>query len=192
MYASKLATVHILFLLLALSAGCNSGRHSSVPVPINVQPPYSYSGRIGRIWGGDNFEVVDHGKLHYAFVRGIDAPEPGQPFHDESKALLRSLSRHGNTTVNVFDRDDWQREVCEVRTSDPNSDEVTDPAYELLLRGLAWFDRSDGPYAVQYKNAEALAREKKIGIWSQENPIPPWEFWESQVGQLREPAETVP
>ena len=185
MYESNRIRVQLLILMLAVFIGCNGEDHSSVPVSVQMSPPYSYSGRIGRIWGGDNFEVVDNGKLHYAFIRGVDTPEPGQAYHDEGKAMLRQLARHRKTTVNVFDRDDWKREVTEVRISDPATDEQIDPALKLLQCGLAWFDQSDGPWAEKYREAETLARKEKIGIWSQPNPVPPWEFWEKQVQQIQ-------
>jgi len=184
MYESSRITVQPLILLAVFlachSIGCNGEDHSSVPVPISVSPPYSYSGHIERVWGGDNFEVVDNGQLHYAFIRGIDTPEAGQAYYDESKVMLRRLSGKNKTTINVFDRDEWKREVCEVEITDSETGELVDPAYELLRNGFAWFDQSDGLYAEKYRAAETLARSQKIGIWSQANPVPPWEFWEQQ------------
>ena len=189
MYGSNQIRVQLPVLLLAVFVGCNGEDHSSVPVSIQASPPYSYSGRIGRIWGGDNFEVVDNGRLHYAFIRGIDTPEPGQAYYDEGKSMLRQFARHRKTTVNVLERDDWKREVSDVQISDPESGEQIDPALELLRLGLAWFDQSDGPYAESYLEAETLARKEKIGIWSQPDPVPPWEFWEKQVQQVRSEPE---
>ena len=147
--------------------------------------PFTYEGHIGRIWGGDNFEVSENGRIHYVLIRGIDTPEPGQKFHDESKAMILYLATRNKMTMNVLERDDWKREVCDLRLTDPKTGEVFDPSLELLKKGMAWFDQSDGPYAEAYREAEALAREKKIGLWSQPNPVPPWEFWERQVEQIQ-------
>ena len=46
---------------------------------------------------------------------------------------------------------------------------------ELLSAGLAWWYRK---YSKDQSLAdlEQKAREKKIGLWQDENPIPPWEF----------------
>jgi len=183
MYASNRIAVQLI-LLLALVAGCDSAKHASVPVSIETKPPYSYQGRVGRIWGGDNFEVVDNGKLHYAFIRGIDCPEPGQPFYDEAKQKLRDVCAYRVAKVEVVDRDQWKREVCELTAMDASTGEVTELALELLKSGLAWFDQSDVPRSEAYRQAELDAREKKIGIWSQPNPIPPWEFWEKSLDQI--------
>jgi len=184
MYASNRIAVQLIVVLLAFIVGCESPEHASVPVSIQANPPFTYEGRVGRIWGGDNFEVVDEGKLHYAFMRGVDCPEPGQPFHEESKRKLREMCRHRKVTIEVFDRDDWKREVCDATILDPSTGERLDPALELLKSGLAWFDQSDGPWAEDYRQAEHDAKEKQSGLWSQPNPVPPWEYWERSLKEI--------
>lgn len=178
-------SVHLIVLLMAFSIGCQSQKHASVPVSIQAEPPFEYSGRIGRIWGGDNFEIVDNGKLHYAFIRGIDCPEPGQPFYEESKLKLRELCRQRIATIEVVGRDEWKREVCELTVKETSTGETIEPAFELLKCGLAWFDHSDGVWAEAYRQAEQEAKESKVGIWSQPNPTPPWEYWEEQLKQAQ-------
>jgi endonuclease YncB( thermonuclease family) len=178
--------VHLMVLLVALMIGCQSQEHASVPVSIQAEPPYEYSGRVGRIWGGDNFEVVDGQKIHYAFMRGIDCPEPGQPFYEESKLKLRELCRHRKATIEVLDRDQWKREVCDLTVKDRSTGETIEPAVELLKSGLAWFDQSEGQWAEPYRLAEKVAKEEGKGIWSQSNPTPPWEYWEQQLEQVKE------
>ena len=139
MYESSRITVQPLILLAVFlvchCVGCNGEDHSLVPVSIAKSPPYSYSGHIERVWGGDNFEVIDNGQLHYAYIRGIVAPKPGQTYYDESRALLRQLSLRSKTTVNVFDRDDWKREVCEVEIKDSETGEIIDPLTSCFARG---------------------------------------------------------
>ncbi|QEG24269.1 thermonuclease family protein [Mariniblastus fucicola] len=196
MYVLRRIPVQNLILIAAglLFVGCSAESHSSIPVSVQQPPPFSYSGRIGRIWGGDNFEVVENGKLHYAFIRGIDTPEPGQPFHEEAKRMLRQLAKSKRTVIHVLKRDEWKREVCDVRitnfditdefTANTSGESDVDPALELLQSGLAWFDQTDGPYAESYRNAEATAKEQGLGLWSQPNPVAPWEFWQQQVMQI--------
>lgn len=186
MYEPNRIVVLLSAFLMAVLAGCESQQHSVVPVPIDTEPPYSYEGRIGRIWGGDNFEVVDESKVHYAFIRGIDTPEPGQTWFNESCQKLRELARHKTAVINVHERDPWKREECELTIKDPETGETIEPAMKLLEGGLAWFDQSDGPWAEEYRKAEERARKEKIGIWSEPNPIPPWEFWESLLDEIQD------
>ena len=48
----------------------------------------------------------------------------------------------------------------------------------LVCAGLAWWDRERAPDSKILSDCEAEARAKKLGIWSEENPIPPWEWRE--------------
>lgn len=170
-------------LLLIAFLGCESDR-SRVPVPLTKTPPYSYQGTIKRIWGGDNFEVVENDKIHFAYMRGVDTPEFGQFGHDAAVELIHKMTENRTVTIHVVGRDEWKREVCD--TTLVVAGEEIDPAVELLENGLAWFDLSDGPYAKMYRDMEERARDAKIGIWSQPNPIPPWEYWVRHRKRLTE------
>ncbi len=152
-----------------------------VPVPPSQIAPFSYQGKIGRIWGGDNFEVVHDNKVHFVYLRGIDSPAPGQFGRDLAEAKTSSLAKGKTVTVNVIEHDAWMCEVSDVMIPGENPDQPIDLGQALLAAGLAWFDNSSGPYSENYRAAQAQAREKRIGIWSQKNPTPPWEAWkESQ------------
>ena len=177
--------VVLALLMLAFLGGCRLDKNSSTPAPILKQPPYSYEGRIGRVWGGDNFEVVHQGKLHYAYIRGIDTPEAGQPFFHEAEDKLKQLGRKRRAIINVVGRDALKREICDVTIRDPGDGKTYDLALELVRSGLAWHDLNEEPWAKRFQEAEAQARQEKIGIWSQANPTPPWEFWEQQVQHIQ-------
>lgn len=149
-----------------------------VPVPPGQEAPFSYQGRIGRIWGGDNFEVVENDRVHFVYLRGIDSPAPGQFGRELAQSKTRFLAKGKQVTINVIEHDPWMREVSDVMIPTDNPDQAVDLAHELLLAGLAWFDNSDGPYSESYLAAQTQAREKKSGVWSQKNPTPPWKVWE--------------
>ena len=49
---------------------------------------------------------------------------------------------------------------------------------EMVSEGWAWAYRQylDRPHASEYIEAEEKARGKRLGLWAQTNPQPPWEF----------------
>jgi endonuclease YncB( thermonuclease family) len=49
---------------------------------------------------------------------------------------------------------------------------------ELVKAGLAWvYDRyCSEPICESWKNFQLKAKFDKLGLWSNPNPIPPWEF----------------
>lgn len=183
MYAADRQLFFFALVVLALIVGCGDDEYSSIPVSPKEEVPFTYEGSLGRIWGGDNFEVIREQRLHYAFIRGIDTPEPGQAFHEEATELLSSICNNRLVVVSVVQRDEWKREVSDVLVRDPSDGREFDIALELVQKGLAWHDLSEEPWADRYREAELFARSQKIGIWSQANPIPPWEYWQRQLQQ---------
>jgi len=55
----------------------------------------------------------------------------------------------------------------------------------MVREGWAWANREylRGPYVSEFINAEREARERKLGLWQQSNPQPPWEFRAVQRGR---------
>ena len=171
--------------LILAAGGCNGGDEpgaSVLPVSILPEPPFSYRGKIGRAWGGDNFEVIADNKVHFAWIAGISTPAYGQFGHQLAFERLKELTSNHQVEISVLKRDQWKREVCELRILSQQGD--IDLATTLLKEGLAWSSSNDGSNAERYRELEGQAREKKLGIWSQPNPIPPWEFWEKKNEQL--------
>ncbi|MEM9412920.1 MAG: thermonuclease family protein [Planctomycetota bacterium] len=185
MYVARRITVHF-FMVLAVVAycGCSQDDHSVVPVPIVKEPPFTYEGTIKRMWGGDNFEVYQGDKVHFAYLRGIDTPKNGQYGYQEAIDWVRAITDGNVATIEVLERDELKREVCKLAVFDRKTNENRDVSIELLENGWAWFDHSEGQYADIYKAAEAKARDAKVGIWSQPDPTPPWVFWEQEMDQL--------
>jgi micrococcal nuclease len=48
----------------------------------------------------------------------------------------------------------------------------------MVAEGWAWAYTQylDRPHASEYLQAEEQARAKRLGLWQQSNPKPPWEF----------------
>ena len=49
---------------------------------------------------------------------------------------------------------------------------------EMVKEGYAWAYKEylKSPYASEFLDAEKEARDKRLGLWKQANPQPPWEF----------------
>jgi len=73
-------------------------------------------------------------------------------------------------TVVTFDTDRYGRTVGDVLLRDGRN-----LNHALVQAGLAWWYRkhSDSPVL---ERLEKKARKDRIGLWSQANPVPPWEF----------------
>jgi len=135
----------------------------------------SFSGKITDVLDGDTVQVQHDGKTESVRLAQIYAPVEGQPFGIAAGNYVWRTA--GNRTVTVrFDTYDlYGRPVGEVFLSDGTN------LNKLIVKsGFAWQYEgySNDP---DYAELEAAARKEKLGLWSVENPVPPWEWRVLQV-----------
>lgn len=135
------------------------------------------TGRVIDVASGDSITIVEASSTTELKVRlsGIDAPEKQQPFGPESRKSLADLVYGKEVTVNWIKRDYHKRIVGKVMLN------KTDVNLEQVKRGMAWVFKHfvDDPYSqdqADYVDAQQEAEDRRFGLWSQKDPIPPWEF----------------
>lgn len=155
----------------------------ALPAPISEEVQVSLRGRIYRWWGGDNFEFGDHQRLHYILVQGIKSPAPGSKHYHAAKQATIDLTRSRRVLINVKDRDMMMREIAEVlvpvEMGKPDNESWSDgpldgsdvDRFDLGLRlielGWAEYNGLEFEKVAAYQTAEELARQQKLGIWSE-------------------------
>lgn len=134
------------------------------------------NGRVTDIASGDTITILDASGVEYKIrLSGIDAPEKQQPFGQESKKSLADLVYGKEVTVNWIKRDYHKRVVGKVMLN------KMDVNLEQVKRGMAWVFKHfvNDPYSqdqADYVDAQEQAEERRLGLWTQRDPIPPWEF----------------
>ena len=108
-------------------------------------------------------------------IAGIDAPERGQPFFKQSEDNLNKLVRRKLVVVEWHKKDPYGRLVGMVFVKGH------DVGLEQVGAGLAWWYREtarEQPLDERevYDAAEQTARKKKLGLWRDAQPVPPWEW----------------
>jgi endonuclease YncB( thermonuclease family) len=128
-----------------------------------------YEGKVVGVSDGDTLTVLISGRQTKVRLAEIDAPEKRQPFGKRSKQSLSDLVYGKRVKVNQQDVDRYGRVVGRVYT------ESLDVNAEQLKRGMAWiygqYNRDRSLLAVEQE-----ARGAKRGLWTDPNPIPPWEY----------------
>lgn len=119
---------------------------------------------------GDTITVLSESRQQVKCrLYGIDAPEKSQAFGQASKQSLSDLVYRRVVDVQVLDTDRYGRSICRIHA------EGRDVNREQVARGMAWMYRrytSDTAYA----QAEDAARAKRLGLWQDANPVPPWDY----------------
>ena len=170
----------------ALFASCStpSTRTRKVETPparsdnrVNQPAPTStFTGLVASVTDGDTIVVVDGAKRSYEIrLKGIDAPEGGQAFGDQSRQNLANLIGSEEVSVEWSKRDRYGRIVGKV------SSDGRDVCLEQIKAGLAWhykyYQSEQTPEdRTLYADAEVDARAASRGLWADSHPIPPWDF----------------
>lgn len=82
----------------------------------------------------------------------------------------------------------WQEKDRYGRTLGRVNLDGRDIGLQMVQAGMAWhfkrYESSQPPdERVAYANAEVEARKTKTGLWTDEAPVPPWDYRKSKRGQ---------
>jgi endonuclease YncB( thermonuclease family) len=122
-----------------------------------------------RVIDGDSLVVLRDGQSLEIRLEGIDCPEFDQPYRKEAKSFTAALYENKQLRIQTVGRDKYGRRLVRAFVDDREVNA------ELVKAGLAWQYGRDGRLSWLEKQAKA----RQVGIWSQPNPIPPWE-WRSK------------
>ena len=132
---------------------------------------------VVRIQDGDSITVMRDGEEIVIRLFGVDCPERGTKFDSQSRRFTAKMLRRRQVKVIPKERDQFGRVVARVLVG------KTDISLELLRAGLAWhftrFSRDS-----ELAKAQEMAQDNRVGIWSQSDPVPPWEFRADQEKSL--------
>jgi len=129
----------------------------------------SWEGKVVGISDGDTIKVLKDGKQVKIRLAAIDCPEKSQPYGQKAKQFTADMVAGKIVKIWQTDTDRYGRIVGFVFVGDRNLNK------ELLTAGLAWHYKqySRDP---ELAKLEFKARSARIGLWSERDPIPPWEY----------------
>ena len=188
-------------ILLSMGVGCFGRQYeTAADIPNNFfTDKKEISGLIVKVTDGDTYRLRHlsswfsdgsyTGKLseHTIAVRiaAVDTPETakfgnaGQKFGKEATDFARNKLLNKKIKVKLLSKDQYDRVIGFVEYSDGLFSK--DISEELVKNGLATIYRQrGGEYGKdgidKWNKLESIAKNKKIGIWSQKNPELPSEF----------------
>jgi len=127
---------------------------------------------VTNVIDGDtiNLFLFSSGSIVSSRLNGIDCPEKGQPFYEEATKYASDLCLYKQVSVIKYEKDKYDRLIVDIVLPDGKN-----LSEEIVRAGFAWWYHlySDNLVLKQLENEARVARR---GLWSQSNPIPPWEF----------------
>lgn len=133
-------------------------------------------GQVVGVTDGDTITLLDASQVQYKIrLSGIDAPEKKQAFGNASKKSLSDLVYGKVVSVNWDKQDRYGRTVGKVLVNG------TDANLAQIKNGYAWFYKKYQNELVlqdrlDYLHAQEAAELGRLGLWSDEQPTPPWDF----------------
>jgi micrococcal nuclease len=128
-----------------------------------------FTGKVIGVSDGDTIKVLVNKETITIRLEGIDAPESKQSFGNKSKQALSEVVFGKEVTIRKTGDDRYGRTLGVVKVGD------VDANSKMIEDGWAWHFK-------KYNNEERLAvleeeaRNKKRGLWAEDNPLAPWEY----------------
>jgi endonuclease YncB( thermonuclease family) len=147
-----------------------------------------FLGNVVIVVDGDTLVVRDERAVRREVrLAGIDAPEMSQPYGMRSRARLVELAYGKRVRVTWYKRDRYRRLLGRVEVERaapcerPPCLDLIDVAYAQVSTGHAWHDREHVleqalEDRVRFSRAEQEARMRRLGLWAETSPMPPWRY----------------
>lgn len=136
----------------------------------NASADTSFRGDVVRILDGDTVEVLDAAKqTHRVRLANIDAPERRQAFGEVARQALANMAYRQKIEVIDKGGDQYGRRIGVLMLNGRDLNAA------MIGQGLAWvYGRYNSDPTLPA--LEQKARAARIGLWADQNPIPPWQF----------------
>jgi endonuclease YncB( thermonuclease family) len=143
--------------------------------------------KVTDVPSGNTIIVSNINRPLKVILKGITPPEAGQPFSDAAREHLKALVMDKAVFVEYTNLSDGYLQAKVVLNQ-------IDIASQMLRDGAAWYDPGV-EYTLTagdrelYLSCEQAARAEKRGLWSDTNPVSPWDFRKSREAAAIRPAE---
>jgi endonuclease YncB( thermonuclease family) len=180
--------------LLLISAVCLA--LFSLASPAFAKPSIgTIDGMVISVSDGNHLTFSNNGTEINVHLYGIEAPvitkirrsepwlaKPGQRFAGRSFMALAKKVLHKQARLEIISFNDHDQAVAIIFVETRNIN------LEMVAEGWAWASQKARklPDGAEYLFAEEQARSKKLGLWIQDNPQPPWEFRKTRKVENRD------
>ena len=143
------------------------------------EPEWVRGVNVDYVVDGDTVDVAWNGGILIVRLYGIDCPEDGQEWGDIATAGLIKMIGGKSVDLEIFGTDMYDRVLATIFVQDGS--EQINVNEKMVMKGHAWVMRrfyNELPKNRQHQlnKLENWAKSKKVGLWRNGNPIPPWKW----------------
>lgn len=135
---------------------------------------WAWPGKVIHIADGDTVTVLRDGQKVKVRLYGVDCPEKRQAYGTKAKRFTSDLAGMQRVEVVPVTVDRYSRTIADVYI-EGDGENLSE---ELVRNGYAWVYRKycNKRICSFWLKLEAKARVNGIGLWSDSEPIPPWQW----------------
>ena len=158
------------------SQSIEAGKTVSAPGTTNSTNGKEFiEGKVISIESGDAITVESSGRKYSVKLQSIDAPDNGQSYFESSRKTLSKLINKKDVRIVVLGRDPGESLTGTVYY------DGRDIGLRLLEKGMAWYSKRSAEVQTavvrkSYSDAQAYASSAGVGLWTEDDPVPPWVF----------------
>ncbi len=139
---------------------------------------------VRHIVDGDTVIVFDSWSESWLRLDAIDCPEKEQPWGKTAKAGLIKLIGGRNVHIETHGIDKHGRKLATIYLQHGRGSEWINVNERMVMLGHAWVMRKYYNHLPrnrqhQLNKLENWAKSKRVGLWSTDDPVPPWQ-WRNQ------------
>lgn len=141
----------------------------------------SLTGKIVKVLYADTVTLMtEQNEMIKVRLYGIDTPKCGQPHCQKAKRFTFALLHNKEVEVITYDIDENGCTVGVVLVDDMNANE------EIIRVGCGWQyrDHCTAPFCSKWLQLEKDAEISGVGLWYENDPVPPWEWREKQQEEV--------
>ena len=152
-------------------------------IHVLVFPAMAFAGweaYIVEAYDGDTLIASRNGLAVIISLYGVDCPEREQAFGLKAEAYTTNLVVGKRAKVVPIEEGRYKKCLVFYDNTCLNT--------KLLRDGYAWYHEGE-PRHAEWSKLEKSAKSFEKGLWSQDNPLPPWEF--RAIDQNEPPLDSV-
>jgi len=137
--------------------------------------PYSsfaeFTAPVVSVLDGDTIEALHNHHPTRIRLNSIDCPKKGQGYGKRATQAASELVYGKEVTLQTHGLDKYKRTFADVLLPDG-----TNVNHALVKDGWCWWYRKYAPGDTVLEGLKQEAREARIGLWADPQPMPPWEW----------------
>lgn len=131
---------------------------------------YSQSGKIVRIKDGDTVVLLDSDNNQITLrLAEVDCPESSQAFGKKAKEFTSDQVASKTVRYKIINTDRYGRYIAKIYYENKYL------SAEIIKNGFGWHYKKYSK-SIELSNLERAAKQKKIGVWSSNKNIAPWDY----------------